>query len=81
MVPVSQSKPGDLAERLARLEDQMRAMQNDLNTKLDALAESFHASRADEEAETLAAERIRSGAAERTRDGADVLVELGIRTD
>ncbi len=81
MVPVSQTKPGDLAERLARLEDQMRTMQHDLDARLDALAEGLQASRADEEAETLAAERIRSGAAERTRDGADVLAELGIRTD
>ena len=80
MAPVSQRKPGDMAERLVRLEEQMRAMQHDLDARLDALAESLHASRADEEAETLAAERIRSGAAERTRDGADVLAELGIHT-
>jgi ATP/maltotriose-dependent transcriptional regulator MalT len=80
MAPVSQTKPGDVTERLARLEEQMRAMQHDLDARLDALAESFHASRADEEAETLAAERIRSSAAERTRDGADVLAELGIHT-
>jgi hypothetical protein len=62
------------------MEDQMRAMQHDLDTRLDALAEDFRVSRADEEAETLAAERIRSGAAERTRDGAAVLAELGIHT-
>jgi uncharacterized protein (DUF433 family) len=32
----------------------------------------------DSDAETLAIERIRTGAAERTQDGADVLNELGI---
>jgi hypothetical protein len=51
----------------------MRRMQDDL----DAIGES----RVDEEADTLAGERIRSGAAERTRDGAEVLAELGIQTD
>jgi hypothetical protein len=34
----------------------------------------------DEEADALAAERIKSGAADRTRDGAEALGELGIRT-
>jgi hypothetical protein len=33
----------------------------------------------DDEAEALAAERIRSGAAERTQDGAEALGELGIQ--
>jgi hypothetical protein len=51
----------------------MRRMQGDL----DAIGESG----ADEEAETLAGERIQSGAAEHTRDGAEVLAELGIQTD
>jgi hypothetical protein len=78
MAPVSETKPGELVERLARLEEQMRAMQNDLDARLDEIAESLQASRADEEAQTLAAERIRSGAAEHTQDGAEVLAELGI---
>jgi hypothetical protein len=55
-------------------------MRDDLDARLDAIAEGLEASRADDEAETLAAERIRSGAVERTRDGAEVLAELGIRT-
>ena len=78
MAPVSKTKPGELAEGLARLEEQMRAMQNDLDARLGEIAESLQASRADEEAQTLAAERIRSGAAGRTQDGAEVLAELGI---
>ena len=78
MIPVPQTKPDDMAERLARLEEQMGAMQHDLDARLDALAESLHSSCADDEAETLAAERIRSGVVERTRDGAEVLAELGI---
>jgi hypothetical protein len=51
----------------------MRRVQYDL----DAIEEGH----ADEEAETLVAERIRSGAAERTRDGGEVLAELGVQTD
>lgn len=81
MAPVSETKPGELAQRLARLEEQMRAMQNDVDARLDEIAESLQASRADEEAQTLAAERIRSGAAERVQDGAEALAELGIHAD
>jgi hypothetical protein len=73
MASAPETQPSELMDRLGRLEDQMRRMQDDL----DAIGES----RADEEAETLAGERIRSGAAERTRDGAEVLAELGIQTD
>jgi hypothetical protein len=76
MPPASETQSSEFIDRLARLEDQMRRMQNDLNARLDAVEES----RTDDEAETLAAERIRSGAAERTRDGAEVLAELGIHT-
>jgi hypothetical protein len=65
---------------LARLEGQMRRMQDDLDGRLDAIAESLEAREADEEAEALAAERIRSGAAERTQDGTEALAELGIHT-
>jgi hypothetical protein len=76
----AQTKSDELMGRLSRLEDQMRRMQDDLDARLDGIAEGLQASRADDEAETLAAERIRSGAVERTRDGAEVLAELGIRT-
>jgi len=80
MVHISGAQSGELAERLGRLEDQMRRMQDDLDARLSSVAEEFAASRADDEAETLAAERIRSGAAERLQDGAEVLAELGIHT-
>lgn len=76
MAPVSETQSSELMDRLGRLEDQMRRMQDDLNARLDAVEES----RADDEAATLAAERIRSGAAERAQDGSEVLAEFGIRT-
>jgi hypothetical protein len=76
MAHTPETKPTELADKLARLEGQMRQMQGDL----DAVAEALEARGADEEVETLAAERIRSGAAERTQDGAAALAELGIDT-
>ncbi len=42
------------------------------------MTQAFESRSADDEAEALAAERIRSGAAERTQDGAEALGELGI---
>jgi hypothetical protein len=80
MSPAPETKPTELADMLARLEAQMRRMHDDLDSRLDAIAESLEARGADEEAEALAAERIRSGAAERTQDGAEALAELGIHT-
>jgi hypothetical protein len=80
MASASETKSTQLMDMLARLEAQMRTMQSDIDARLDAIAEGFEASRADDEAETLGAERIRSGAAERTRNGAEVLAELGIGT-
>lgn len=80
MPPAPETKPTELADMLARLEDQMRRMHDDLDSRLDAIAESLEARGADEEVEALAAERIRSGAAERTQDGAEALAELGIHT-
>jgi hypothetical protein len=76
MAPASETQSSELMNRLGRLEDQMRRMQDDLNARLDAVEES----RADDEVATLAAERIRSGAAERAQDGSEVLAEFGIRT-
>jgi hypothetical protein len=70
MASAPETQSIELMDRLGRLGDRT---QDDL----DAAGEG----RADEEAETLPAERIRSGAAERTRDGAEVLAELGIQTD
>jgi hypothetical protein len=71
-------KPTELADMVARLEDQMRRMHDDFDSRLDAIAESLEARGADEEAEALGAERIRSGAAERTQDSVEALAELGI---
>jgi hypothetical protein len=56
-------------------------MHDDLDSRLDAIAESLEARGTDKEAEALAAERIRSGAAERTQDGAEALAETCIQTD
>jgi hypothetical protein len=61
--------------RVRRLEEQMRAM----NSKIDAMAETLEARRADDEAAAIAAERIRSGAAEHKQDGAEALASLGIK--
>jgi len=80
MPPAPEAKPDDLADMLARLEDQVRRMHDDLDIRLDAIAESLDARGADDEAEALAAERIRSGAAERIQDDAEALAELGIHT-
>jgi len=64
---------------LSRLEDQMRRMRDDMDARFDSMAETFEARRADDEVEAVAAERIRSGAAGRTEDGAEALRDLGIR--
>lgn len=61
--------------RVRRLEEQMRAM----NSKIDAMAETFESRRADDEAAAIAAERIRSGAADHEEDGAEALASLGIK--
>jgi transposase len=65
-------------EMLKRLEDQMHSLRADLDARLDSMAETFEGHRADDEVAALAAERIRSGAAERTEDGAKALRDLGI---
>lgn len=61
-------------DKLHRLEEQMQAM----NSRIDEMAEIFEARRADDEAAAIAAERIRSGAAEHKEDGAESLAKLGI---
>lgn len=80
MPSVPEKNPAELANMLSRLEDQMRRTHNDLDSRLDAIAECLEAGGTDREADALAAERIRSGAAERTQDGAEALAELGIHT-
>ncbi|HWN73556.1 MAG TPA: hypothetical protein VNN15_07115 [Solirubrobacterales bacterium] len=42
------------------------------------MAETFESRRADDEAAAIAAERIRSGAADQKEDGAEALAKLGI---
>jgi hypothetical protein len=56
---------------LSDLEEQMRQMQGEIAV--------LHDRQADDEVEALAAERVRTGAAERTQDGAEALEELGIQ--
>ncbi len=80
MASTPDTKITKLSEMLARLEDQVRRMHDDLDSRVDAIASSLEARGADEEAEALAAERVRSGAAERTQDGTQALAELGIHT-
>jgi uncharacterized coiled-coil DUF342 family protein len=60
--------------KLHRLEEQMRTM----NSRLDEMVEVFESRRADDEAIAIAAERIRSGAADHKEDGAEALGKLGI---
>lgn len=49
-----------------------------MSSKIDAMAETLEARRADDEAAAIAAERIRSGAADHKEDGAEALAKLGI---
>jgi hypothetical protein len=67
-------RSGQVREKLHRLEEQMQAM----NTRIDEMAEAFESRRADDEAPAIAAERIRSGAADHKEDGAEALAKLGI---
>ena len=67
-------KSGRVQDKLRRLEEQMQTM----NSKIDSMAETFEARRADDEAAAIAAERIRSGAADHGEDGAAALARLGI---
>ena len=49
-----------------------------MNTRIDEMAEAFESRRADDEAAAIAAERIRSGAADHEEDGVAALAKLGI---
>lgn len=49
-----------------------------MNTRIDEMAEVFESRRADDEAAAIAAERIRSGAADHEEDGTAALAKLGI---
>jgi hypothetical protein len=67
-------KSGRVQDKVRRLEEQMESM----NSKIDAMAETFESRRADDEVAAIAAERIRSGAADHKEDGAEALAKLGI---
>jgi len=49
-----------------------------MNSRIDEMAESFESRRADDEAAAIAAERIRSGAADQKEDGTEALAKFGI---
>jgi uncharacterized protein with von Willebrand factor type A (vWA) domain len=72
------TRSSQVLEIVKRLEEQIRSMRTDFDSRLDSLTEVFESRRADDEVAALAAERIRSGAAERTEDGAEALRDLGI---
>lgn len=65
------TKSRQLFEMLSDLETQMREVRSEIAT--------FQDRRADDEVEALAAERVRSGAAQRIEDGATALADLGIQ--
>ena len=69
LLPRTRSR--QLFEKLSDLEAQMHKMQSEIAV--------LHDRQADDEVEGLAAERVRSGAAERTQDGAKALAEVGIQ--
>jgi hypothetical protein len=67
-----------LTEMVGQLQESLRKLQVDMDLRLDTMAQAFEQRSVDDEAEALAAERIRSGAAERTQDGGEALSQLGI---
>jgi CHASE3 domain sensor protein len=73
-MPLLPRRSDQVQDKLQRLEEQMKAM----NSRIDEMAETFEVRRADEEAAAIAAERIRSGAADHKEDGAEALSKLGI---
>jgi hypothetical protein len=72
---ISRMRSGRVQDKMRRLEEQMQRM----NSKIDAMASAFESRRADDEADAIAAERIRSGAADHAEDGAEALASLGIK--
>lgn len=70
MALLPRTKSRQLFEKLSDLESQMREMRGEIAV--------LHGRQADDEVEALAAERVRSGAVERTEDGAQALADLGI---
>ena len=73
-MPLLPRRSGQVQDKLHRLEEQMRTM----NSRIDEMAETFESRRADDEAAAVAAERIRSGAADHTEAGVEALAKLRI---
>jgi CHASE3 domain sensor protein len=73
-MPLLPRRSDQVQDKLHRLEEQMQTM----NSRIDEMAETFESRRADDEAAAIAAERIRSGAADHKEDGAEALAKLGI---
>lgn len=73
-MPLLPRRSDQVQDKLQRLEEQMRAK----DSRIDEMAKTFEAHRADDEAAAIAAERIRSGAADHKEDGAKALAKLGI---
>jgi CHASE3 domain sensor protein len=73
-MPFLPRRSDQVQDKLHRLEEQMQTM----NSRIDEMAETFESRRADDEAAAIAAERIRSGAADHKEDGVDALAKLGI---
>jgi len=73
-MPLLPRRSDQVQDKLHRLEEQMQTM----NSRIDEMAEIFESRRADDEAAAIAAERIRSGAADHKEDGAKALAKLGI---
>jgi CHASE3 domain sensor protein len=73
-MPLLPRRSDQVQDKLHRLEEQMQAM----SSRIDEMAEAFEARRADDEAAAIAAERIRSDAADHKEDGAEALAKLGI---
>lgn len=73
-MPLLPRRSDQVQDKLHRLEEQMQAM----SSRIDEMAETFESRRADDEAAAIAAERIRSGAADHKEDGAEALAKLGI---
>jgi len=50
-----------LTEMVRQLQESLRKLQADMDSRLDTMAQTFEYRSADDEAEALAAERVRSG--------------------
>jgi hypothetical protein len=77
LLPKSKSRHA-IEEMLERIQAEVSKLRDEIESRFDQMGETIESRRADDEAEALAAERVRSGAAERTEDGAKALRDLGI---